>query len=162
MARPTKYKDEFVKAAEDYLDECRANKRVPWLEELAARLDVTEQTIWNWTKEREEFFDAVDKIKDHQRMALKTLGLKSPHVITFLLEANHGMMRTEKRQIETPDGEGLTLIFTDSETFKRHKANKARLEAQNNKSTANNKVYNGEGSEQVGGFNWDNYINKTS
>jgi hypothetical protein len=148
MARPTKYKDSFVKVAEDYLDECRSGKKVPFLEELAARLDVTEKTILNWSKAREEFFLAIEKIMDHQRMALKTLGLKSPHVITFLLEANHGMMRTERIQHTGPKEEPLTLIFTDSATFKKHEENKARLEALNNKEP-----------EVAGKYDWSDYAN---
>ena len=161
MARPTKYKPEFIRVAEDYLQECKSNKRVPFLEELASRLDVTEKTLWNWSQARQEFLLAIEKIMDHQRVALKTLGLKSPHVITFLLEANHGMMRTERIQHAGTTEEPLTLIFTDSETFKRHKTNKARLEAQNSKSNLNKKVYNGEDSEVVGGYDWSSYSNKS-
>lgn len=60
-------------------------------------------------------------------MAIKVMGLKSPSMLIFLLEANHGMMRTEKRQLEGKDGGPIeSIIFTDVATWKRAKANQLK------------------------------------
>jgi len=123
MGRPTKYKKEFIKEAEIYLDECEKQRKIPFIEELAKRLEVTKMTVWNWTEAHPDFLYAVEKIKDHQCMALQTLGLKSPAMLIFLLEANHGMMRTERIQHEGKSEEPLSIIFTDVATWKRAKDN---------------------------------------
>jgi hypothetical protein len=160
MARPTKYKKSHIKIAEHYLNECKNNRKVPFLEELASRIGVTEKTLWNWSKARQGFLLAIEKIMDHQRLTLKTLGLKSPHVITFLLEANHGMIRTERLQHTGTKEEPLTLIFTDSDTYKKHIESKKRLEALEKNRAKDQKTY--QNAESVGGYDWTPYINKNS
>ena len=129
MARPTKYRKRFIKTARDYLEECKNQKKIPFLEELASKIEVTEQTLHNWSEAHEEFLMPIDKIMDHQRMALKVMGLKSPSVIIFLLETNHGMMRTERIQHEGKDGGPIeSIIFTDVATWRRAKENQQKNE----------------------------------
>jgi len=43
--RPTKYQDDYPQIALDYLEECKKGNKIPWLEEVAVRLGVTEMTI---------------------------------------------------------------------------------------------------------------------
>lgn len=132
LGRPTKYKKRFIKEAEKYLQECKNARKVPFLEEFSGRIGASEDSIKRWTEANEEFCGAVDRIMDHQRLALKTLGLKSPAVIIFLLKANHGMIETEKIQHEGRGGGPIeSIIFTDVATWKRAKENRKKLEQEN-------------------------------
>ena len=129
MARPTKYRKRFIKTARNYLEECKNQKKIPFLEELASKLHCCEKTLIAWGEANEGFLLAVDEIMDHQRMALKVMGLKSPSVIIFLLEANHKMIRTERLQHEGPNGGPIeSIIFTDVATWRRAKENQQKNE----------------------------------
>ncbi len=129
MARPTKYRPRYIKTARNYLEECKNQKKIPFLEELAGRIGVSEDTLTRWSKANEDFCGTVDRIMDHQRMAIKVMGLKSPSMLIFLLEANHGMMRTERIQHEGKDGGPIeSIIFTDVATWRRAKENQQKNE----------------------------------
>lgn len=123
MGRPTKYKKSFIKEADNYLIECKNTRKMPFLEEFAERLGVSLDSLKRWSEANEDFCGAVDRIMDYQRRTLKTLGLKSPAVIIFLLKANHGMIEASKIQHESKDGEPLNIIFTDPATWKRAEKN---------------------------------------
>lgn len=123
MGRPTKYKREFIKEADNYLLECKNVRKIPFLEEFAERLGVSTDSLKRWSEANEDFCGAVDRIMDHQRLTLKTLGLKSPSVIIFLLKSDHGMIETDRIQHEGKGGEPLSIIFTDVATWKRAKEN---------------------------------------
>ena len=123
MGRPTKYKKEFIKEAEKYLQECENARKVPFLEEFASRIGVSTDSVKRWTEANKDFCWAIERIKDYQRMALITLGLKSPAMLIFLLKANHGMIETSKIQHEGSVSKPLNIIFTDVDTWKRSKAN---------------------------------------
>lgn len=123
MGRPTKYKKSFIKKAENYLEECKNTREIPFLEEFAERLGVSLDSLKRWSETNEDFCGAINRIMDYQRRTLKTLGLKSPAVIIFLLKANHGMIEASKIQHESKDGEPLSIIFTDVATWKRAKEN---------------------------------------
>ena len=130
MGRPTKYRPRFIKTARNYLEECKNQKKIPFLEELASKIKVTERTLSNWGEANEGFLQAVEEIMDHQRMAIKVMGLKSPSMLIFLLKANHGMMRTEKRQHEGPNGGPVeSIIFTDVATWRHAEENKLKQQA---------------------------------
>ena len=157
MARPTKYRKSFIKEAANYLNECRNARKVPFLEEFAERIGTTDRTLRNWTEAHEEFLPAVEEIKDHQRLALKTLGLKSPSVIIFLLKADHGMIETEKIQHESSGTEPWNIIFTDVATWKRAEENRKRLEKLDNETVPIPEVQPGESSGGIGGYDSTNY-----
>lgn len=123
MGRPTKYKREFIKEADNYLIECKNARKIPFLEEFAERLRVSTDSLKRWSEANEDFCGAVDRIMDHQRLTLKTLGIKSPSVIIFLLKSDHGMIETDRIQHEGKGGEPLSIIFTDVATWKRAKEN---------------------------------------
>lgn len=123
MGRPTKYKREFIKEAEKYLDECEDTRKVPFLEEFASRIGVSTDSVKRWTEANEDFCGAIERIKDYQCLALKKLGLKSPAMLIFLLKANHGMIETSKIQHEGSVSKPLNIIFTDVRTWGRAKAN---------------------------------------
>ena len=129
MARPTKYRPRYIKTARNYLEECKNQKKIPFLEELASKIKVTERTLSNWGEANDKFLQATEEIMDHQRMALKMMGLKSPSVIIFLLEVNHKMVRTERIQHEGKDGGPIeSIIFTDVATWRRAKENQQKNE----------------------------------
>lgn len=123
MGRPTKYKKEFIKEAEKYLDECENARKVPFLEEFAGLIEVSTDSVKRWTEANEDFCTAIERIKDYQCLALKKLGLKSPRMLIFLLKANHGMIETSKIQHEGSVGKPLNIIFTDVASWKRPKDN---------------------------------------
>ena len=131
IGRPTKYQHKFIKEAEIYLQECKTARKVPFIEEFAGQIGVSEDSVKRWTEANEDFCGAIDRIKDHQRLTLMTLGLKSPAMLIFLLKANHGMIETEKIQHEGTKGEPLSIIFTDSKTFDRAEENRKKLEQTN-------------------------------
>lgn len=91
--RPTKYQDTYPQIALDYLKECQNSNKIPWLEEVAVILGVTEMTIWRWYKAKDDFCYAVDKIKQYQKLTLMTIGLRDNpgKMAMFLLKAVHGL-----------------------------------------------------------------------
>jgi hypothetical protein len=98
--RPTDYRKEHVEFVEDYLKECDEKQVMPFMEEVARRLDVYEDTITNWGKKHKEFLGAIKKLKQMQKMTLKASGLTqafNPTMCIFLLKANHGFVETEKK-----------------------------------------------------------------
>ena len=126
IGRPTKYKKRFIKEAEKYLQECKSVRKVPFIEEFAGRIGVSEDSVRRWTEANEDFCGAIERIKDHQRLTLKTLGLKSPAVIIFLLKANHGIIEAEKIQHQGKGDESPNIKFTDVATWRPAEANKLK------------------------------------
>ena len=103
MARPTDYSEEKLKIAQDYFNYCNTNKKIPYLERLAINLDITRETLYQWSKDKEnkpEFSYTIKRLEDLQRLALLEMSIKkdsfTPGQI-FQLKANHGMIETEKR-----------------------------------------------------------------
>lgn len=109
--RPTKYRDTYPQIALEYLKECENGNKIPWLEEIAVRLEVTEMTIWRWYKAKEDFCYAVDKIKEYQKLMLKKLGLTNnpAQMAIFLLKTAHGL-RVPKANKYASDNEKPLLI----------------------------------------------------
>lgn len=122
IGRPSKYRKSFIKAAEKYLEECINARKAPFLEELAMRLAISEDSIRRWSEANDDFCGAIDRIKNYQKLALMKLGLKSPSFIIFLLKANHGMIEAEKIQHEGKEDKPLNIIFTDVDTWKHAEA----------------------------------------
>ena len=109
--RPTKYQDDYPQIALDYLEECKKGNKIPWLEEVAVRLGVTEMTIWRWYKAKEDFCYAVDKIKQYQKFTLMNVGLRDNpgKMAIFLLKTVHGL-RVPKADKYASDNEKPLLI----------------------------------------------------
>lgn len=160
IGRPTKYKKRFIKEAEKYLQECKNARKVPFLEEFSGRIGLSEDSVKRWTEANEDFCGAVDRIMDHQRLVLKTLGLKSPAVLIFLLKANHGMIETEKIQHEVKGDEPVSIIFTDPATWERAEENRKKLEQTNGVAKA--QVQPPKATEVADGYDWTGYSNMGS
>lgn len=115
--RPTKYNVNMYKKAKAYFDECFQGvrdvsgkiirqPRVPYIEELELMLDIDDDTINEWAKDnnKKEFSATYYKLKKLQKLRLKQMlvrGKTNPLGPKFLLEAEHGLMATEKQIQET-------------------------------------------------------------
>lgn len=98
--RPTKYDPIYVQKAREYLEDKTARDDVPWIEEFARSIGTVRQNLHNWSKEHQEFFDAINEIEEFQRVQLMKKAVNGeavPAPAIFLLKANHGMIETEKR-----------------------------------------------------------------
>jgi len=94
MARPTKYSQELLKKAEEYVNACQESGEIPYIEELALDLQINDDTIVEWAKKYDEFSATVDKLKLLQRLGLKKGALTKVYqagISIFLLKCNHGM-----------------------------------------------------------------------
>jgi hypothetical protein len=110
-----KNKDEVMRIAKEYFDTCRNGKtvKIPFLEELALDLDITEETLTLWAKkksridpngdslEHPEFYEIWSKINLLQKLMLskRILGRFNPQGAISLLKWHHDMIETEKRML---------------------------------------------------------------
>ncbi len=93
--RPTKYSEELVSKANDYLDDYEFDGSViPSIEGLSEYLDIGRQTIYRWKEEeeKEEFRYILEKILAKQAKLLINSGLKGDFnaAITKLALGKHG------------------------------------------------------------------------
>lgn len=119
IGRPTKYSEEMLNKAKDYLEKCRNTKAtnkdadmnfvVPYIEYLALECDVDTETIMNWVNATDiqgegdneievrlypEFFDTIKRILDLQKLRLMQHSLTTKGNVAgsiFQLKANHGL-----------------------------------------------------------------------
>ncbi len=150
--RPTEYKSDLPDKLRSYTNDCLSKQRIPWLEEFCNNNEISERTLRDWCKAHDEMSDAREHLMMVQKMILKQLCIsKGTHVAgpIFLLKANHGFIETEKVQHVGSGEEPLTLIFTDSATYKAHEENKKKLEAKQAKEP-----------ENVGVYDWTNFSQK--
>jgi hypothetical protein len=124
VGRPTQYKPEYVKKADEYLEACQdeevqkvkqANSEVgyemyenklkvklPTIEGFAAVLGVNKTTLYEWEKEHRQFSNALDKIRAEQHDRLINNGLSgdyNPTIAKLVLSSNHGY--AEKTDMST-------------------------------------------------------------
>jgi len=113
--RPSKFSEETIKKAEDYLENYRQHgDLLPTVEGLALFLGVHRDTVYIWSKQNEEFSDILKKLMTLQAKILIEGGLLnkfSPTLVRFLLSAKHGYV--EKTEIE--EKKVLVLDEEDSE-----------------------------------------------
>lgn len=102
VGRPSKYDESMLTKAQTYVQHCLDAKEMPYIEELAIKLGIHDDTIVEWSKEHEEFSATVKQLKMIQRFLLKkgTLEkeLHAPFAM-FLLSANHGLKEAEKPEV---------------------------------------------------------------
>ena len=107
--RPTKYSEEVLEKAKDYL----ANYRnygdvVPTIEGLACELQVNRNTLYDWASNDEyhEFSNTFTTIKEKQARLLLSGGLTSElnTAITKLMLANHGYR--DKQVVDNTSSDG--------------------------------------------------------
>lgn len=121
--QPAKYKEEFVRAVDDYIAECKdgytqhansegkitkTTKKVvlPTIEGFAKKLGFVTKTLYNWAKIHPEFLHALARIEEAQKERLVSEGLAGNYnfvIAKLLLSANHGLREgkdiTSKGQI---------------------------------------------------------------
>lgn len=127
--RPSKYSNEMLTKAHEYLQQCvdeelefhktRGDKtntyerklkvNLPSVEGLSIYLGVSRDTLYEWSKEHQEFSDTLDEVLKLQKKVLIEKGLSgdyNPLISKLVLSANHGMR--DKTDV-TSDGERLTI-----------------------------------------------------
>lgn len=150
VGRPTKYNDRILKKFKDYYKECLADEnKVPFMEEVALKLWVNRDTIYQWAKEtrkdeqgndyllHQEFSDTLKMIQTLQEIRLSQIGVKDQRnvVAIFLLKAKHGYVETEKRIVEDPAksqlanelGKYTALLQGNAEELKRLSESKLKV-----------------------------------
>ena len=104
MARPTKYTEEYIDKAKEYLElnqDEEDSVKLPTLRGLAIHLDINESTLYEWDKKYPEFSKSLDKIKTEQHDRLINKGLAGTYnstIAKLILSSNHGMR--EKQDID--------------------------------------------------------------
>lgn len=115
LGRPTLYDPTFCQKVDEYLLTCvdtEGNVRLPKREGFAKYLNVTRQTIDNWSKEYPEFFDALSKIDLEQKDRLVDNGLAGKYnstIAKLVLSANHGMAEKTDTDI-TSKGDKIDAV----------------------------------------------------
>jgi hypothetical protein len=130
VGRPTKYNEERLQEAQGYVAECLQANTIPFIEELALKLDVHDDTLVEWGKEHTEFSATMKKLKMLQKLHLKkgTLEKKlQPTFAIFLLKANHGMNEEEKEEVEPMS---VTVKFVGVDPKNLEEAIEARKKAE--------------------------------
>jgi len=117
MARPTKYNEEMLEKAREYIvTHQEVGDEVPSVEGLAFFLNVNRDTLYEWAIEYDEFSDTLGTIKNKQARLLISGGLTGAYnaAITKLMLYNHGY--SEKQEIEHSGG--IVFVAGNSELGK--------------------------------------------
>jgi hypothetical protein len=115
MGRPTKYEPKFVQQVEEYLKTCgRDQTKLPKRVDIAMLLEVDEDTLNNWAKKHKDFFGALSHVDQKQKSTLIDDSFYGGREINanvgmFLLEANHGMIRTERKMLVGEEGKEINV-----------------------------------------------------
>src|SRR6056297_525585 len=101
MARPTKYNDEVLEKAREYIENHEQyDDLVPSVVGLAGAIDVSRSTLYKWGEESDEFSDILDRINEDQERKLLSGGLGgdfNSNIVKLML-GKHGY--SDKQQTE--------------------------------------------------------------
>lgn len=110
--RPTKYDPKYIEEIDTYIASLNDNE-VPLKEDFAFRIGVDDDTLDNWAKAHPEFFGALKRIMQTQKIQLINDGIYggkevNPTITKLLLQNNHGMrertdMTSGDEKIESVD-----------------------------------------------------------
>lgn len=118
--RPTKYDPALLEKLWDYIENpTKYNDPVPTIEGACDELGISKQTAYNWSKENDDFLDAMDALLEKQGRLLQSYGLlgkTNPAITKLMLSANHGMR--EKNDLEVSGKDGQPIDSTISVTVK--------------------------------------------
>lgn len=90
--RPSKYSEDVQKIADNYIDNYQDTielngktvaNTIPTATELAFKLRVHRETIYNWGKQNRQFFDTLERIKQKQEMMITKYGLNRNYDSAF-------------------------------------------------------------------------------
>jgi hypothetical protein len=144
MGRPTKYNEEMLQRAntyflsfivpeeEKYIDVPSGKgfrkqrnpllDEIPYIEELSLILDVDEDTITNWCKDKDnkDFFGTIKRIKTLQKTRLQRRAMtrEAAAGAIFQLKVNHGMIETNRQELSGKDGK--PIVFMPSEIMDKY------------------------------------------
>jgi hypothetical protein len=114
--RPTKYSDEVLGTAVDYLyryDEEPYNDVFPSVVGLACVLKISKSTLYDWASqdEKEEFSDILVQINQSQERVLLSKGLTGDFnsAITKLVLGKHGYHDKQDTEITGKDGKPIEI-----------------------------------------------------
>lgn len=130
--RPTKYKEEFIDKAYEYLQACKdeqyqltksfSDKGESWENKIKVKLPTiggfalfigtSEKTLYNWANEDNNFLQALNDIKEEQKKQLLEKGLSGDYnstIAKLILSSNHGMAEKREDKVDhTTDGKPVT------------------------------------------------------
>lgn len=119
--RPTKYSEEILEKAREYLQKCVDNSAIPFIEQLAFQLDINDETVLEWEKKYEEFSATIKRVRQLQKFMLLSGSLNETYNVTasiFQLKANHGLIETSRSELTGKDGERLSNLIQVNESNK--------------------------------------------
>lgn len=104
--RPTKYSEETLRIAKDYLENYSSEEYgdvIPQISGLAVALGIRRETIYDWCKhpDKEDFSNTVRMIDEKQHKTLVNGSLSgdlNPTISKLLLSSNHG--HSEKQEVD--------------------------------------------------------------
>jgi hypothetical protein len=110
--RPTKYNEEILDKAKEYLNVYETlGDVIPSIEGLSLHLDIVRSTIYDWEGQegKEEFSDILRKInaKQHQVLVNKGLSNDFNSAITKLVLGKHGYHEKQQQEISGPKGKPI-------------------------------------------------------
>jgi len=107
MARPTKYSEELLDIAKDYLKNFKKHGDfVPSVEGLADTLDIHRDTVYDWKDKYDEFSDIYKKVLTKQARGLINGGLSNEFnaSTTKMMLTKHGYSDRIETDISSSDG----------------------------------------------------------
>ena len=110
MARPTKYNEEIIERAKDYVAMgYEEEEPVPTIAGLSLWLNISRETVYAWSDEEDkvQFSDIVSRLMAKQEMKLSAGGIRGDFNanITKLMLTKHGY--SDKRELTGADGKDL-------------------------------------------------------
>ena len=118
VGRPTKYNDEILEKARDYIANfADYGDVIPQIAGLSMHLDIARETVYDWAKQEDkrEFSDIVRRLLSEQERTLMNKGLGgefNPN-ITKLALSKHGY--AEKQDIHATGGFKVQIGDDDAE-----------------------------------------------
>ncbi len=113
--RPSKYVPELLIKIDEYLSEAvPENMKIPTVEGLCLKLDITRETAYQWAKIHPEISDTLELIKVKQKEYLTEIGIFggkeiNANIVALFLKANHGMIETSHTDI-TSGGKPIPIL----------------------------------------------------
>lgn len=105
VGRPSKYNEEILELAREYLKTFAKRKEViPTLEGLALYIKISRETVYAWRDEHKEFSDIVGEILAAQAFGLINGGLRgelNPTITKLILSGKHGYVEKSEQDLTT-------------------------------------------------------------
>jgi FMN phosphatase YigB (HAD superfamily) len=107
VSRPTKYSDDQLKKAKHYMEHYQSyGDAVPTIEGLADELEVSRQTLYNWSDKYEDFFDILERLMAKQCRKLINGALTNEFNSPFakMMATKHGYSDKIEQDLTSSDG----------------------------------------------------------